>query len=1245
MKPLDIHSFPLQGQSLIEASAGTGKTYTINQLYRRLILGHGDAPTEMNGRLGCTDILVVTFTKAATEELRGRIRSGLRDAFESILAAEGIGDHSFTSASESELKIPDKDIARWLKETGLPIKEQRDWLQVNLAQMDESSIFTIHRFCAQMLKRFAFDSGVGFNVAMETEGQEFLQRACEDVWRQTCYPETVDKLRVLTAKWKNPQALLEHFRSWTSKPELSIQPKVEQTTDDLWDTITRLKTQAREAWAALGSDGIDDLIFSADIDKRSYSKKNYPNWKEQVGYYLHGETLLPLPKNIDRFSTAGLADKTKSGEPPRHLLITTIDGLMSAVAEYQVALEVYWFKHIYQRYIELLDQAAVMTSDDLLRLLDDALQSERGEDLAKKIRTLYPVAMIDEFQDTDPTQYRIFNTIYPAVVGVENTEDTELNTAPGYGLIMIGDPKQAIYAFRGADIFTYMKARDQIPDERSFTLDTNYRSDSALISAVNSLWKNNDNPFLFKRHIQFHPVKSGALHDKQAPKWQCETPDSPLQIWIDGGEEESKREAEVRISEECAEQISAVLAGAATVSKGKKQTALVAGDCAVLVYSRPQAALIRRALTAKHIGSVFLTRDSVFESNEAFDLLAILEAIMHPGNETGVRRALATYSWGMSAEQLAALQINESAWESQLAAIHEYQILWQRRGIMALIMQWLADKELETKGSAGIERAVRLRKQPDGERIITNILHLGEMLQTQSRKLRGHQALVRWLSERISGEIPSGEEAQLRLETDERLVNIVTIHKSKGLEYPMVFLPYLWADKAERHSKETDNTYYDGIKVVRDLAPNEDAFKLQQRDILAEKMRLLYVALTRAKFGCYLWLSRAMDGRSKKAIWPSSALGYLLGVDADPLKLTIDGVYIGSRPQWQVRPEIGQNELEIPPQPVKPATVNIEWRDAWRVGSYSQLAAHSASGSHSSTGANSSAHSNVEQSSADLAQTFDWEAGLDFIQSTTGQSTTGQSSTDNLNKNELPTALQFSKGANPGTCLHAIFEYWDFKNHTQLLEICEKQLTLYGLAEHSTEGVAQWMTSVVQQIIPGVKSDLPFSLSQLEKHNRLDEMEFYLPVGLLEASTIDALLGGDNRFQFQPLTGYLKGFIDLIFEWQGRYYVADYKSNYLGLTANDYLPSYLIESMRDHKYDLQSWIYTVALDQMLSQRLADYSPEKHLGGSLYLYLRGMGDHFSGATPDSGICYTPVDIEQLEKWRSVLLRSRDVEASV
>ena len=229
--------------------------------------------------------------------------------------------------------------------------------------------------------------------------------------------------------------------------------------------------------------------------------------------------------------------------------------------------------------------------------------------------------------------------------------------------------------------------------------------------------------------------------------------------------------------------------------------------------------------------------------------------------------------------------------------------------------------------------------------------------------------------------------------------------------------------------------------------------------------------------------------------------------------------------------------------------------------------------------------------------------------------------------------------------MHAIFEHWDFSDQKQLLEVCDKQLTLYGLAEQASEDVARWVTDITQQVIPGVQSPSPFSLSQLEAHNRLDEMEFYLPVGLLESSTIDALLGGDNRFQFQPLTGYLKGFIDLIFEWQGRYYIADYKSNYLGETAEEYQPGALVESMRDHKYDLQSWIYTIALDQMLSQRLPNYSPEKHLGGSLYLYLRGMGNHFSDAAPDSGICYTPVNIEQLEQWRSVLLRSLDKEAGV
>ena len=1187
MNKLDIHTFPLYGQSLIEASAGTGKTYTINQLYRRLTLGHG-----IDARLGCTDILVVTFTKAATEELRGRIRSGLRDAFENLLAGE----------AESNV-MPDADVQRWVtslqSEKGISRDELKTWLQLNLAQMDEAAIFTIHKFCAQMLKRYAFDSGVAFNLALEVEGEEYLRRACEDVWRQICYPQSRDVLEFMTSRFSGPDHLFSYFRSWMSKPSIRIKPDLDTAFDDLWTQFHQAFEDAKNLWFFLGSDNIVKTITSADIDKRSYTSKNLPNWMSQAGDYFAAGSALPLPANLYRFGSQMLAEKTKSGEPPRHKLFEKIDELTELNQSMTLSLELMWFKTIYGRYIELLEQAAVMTSDDLLRLLDAALNSDRGEELAAQIRRLYPVAMIDEFQDTDPVQYRIFSRIYPA----------EQEGESRHGLIMIGDPKQAIYAFRGADIFTYMQASKAIPPSRRFTLDTNYRSDSRLIQATNNLWQSHKAPFVFDDAIEFYPVNAGGQHDKKAPVWQAGIPDEALQLWI-SDEEDNKANSMQRVAEECAVQIASLLAGAAVYPAASRKSRsarrgkpVEAGDVAVLVYSRVQAKIIRQALTAQGIGSVFLTRDSVLDSTEAWDLLAMLEAIAHPGNEAAVRRAIATPTWGATANDLVRMQEEESLWEGQLAAMHAYHQIWQRRGVMAMLMQWLEDNE----------RAVRLRKLDEGERVLTNILHLGEMLQAQSRKVRGHQALIRWFSERVDPASDRGEEAQLRLETDDRLVNIVTIHKSKGLEYPFVFLPYLWADSARPRQQSTETIYYNGREVVRDLAPDDNARARQRDDVLAEQMRLLYVALTRAKFGCYVWLANAVSGKNKKPVWPESALGYLLG-GTELSDIQIPGMYAGPLPAWNVA---GQAELDVPPPPVAPAVNQARWRDHWRVGSYSQLAAHSAH--------------QAEAAAADLGHYFDWEAGLNSVVADTPE--------------VLPLALRFPKGANPGTCLHAIFEHWDFQCQDSLADICETQLRLYGIQDQNPAEVADWITGVVAQ--PLALYDTSVALKDIQAGARLDEMEFYLPVGQLSAGDINTLMGGEARFSFEPLTGYLKGFIDLIFEWQGRFYVADYKSNHLGNEWQNYVPEALRESMREHRYDLQSWIYMLALDQLLSKRLPDYQPQKHLGGSVYLYLRGMGSHFTDGgehpDPDAGVCFTPASPELLKRWRDLILPGKGVSA--
>ncbi|MAQ99571.1 MAG: exodeoxyribonuclease V subunit beta [Oceanospirillaceae bacterium] len=1185
VKPLDIHRFPLTGQSLIEASAGTGKTWTINQLYRRLLLGHGEVPAPGGRRLGSADILVVTFTRAATEELRGRIRSGLRDAFESLLAAE-YGN------------IRDKDVARWVKEvqaaSDISLEDLRDWLQLNLAQMDEAPVNTIHAFCARMLKRFAFDSRTGFELAVETDSQPYLRQACEDVWRQFCYPAQKPRLGYITAAYAGPEALFQSFRSWMSKPDLTVLPPQDLSFDQAFAAAELHFEQASTLWRETGAGSVADLISASGVNKRSYSSRNLPGWLAAADACLRGPFSLPLSDKLENFSQTVLEEKTPKGEAPRHALFSQISQLLTAQSQVRQALDLTLFRRIYARLLTLLEQAAVMTSDDQLRLLDQALMSEQGDALAAQIRALYPVAMIDEFQDTDPVQYRIFSRIYPAA---DNAKD--------YALIMIGDPKQAIYAFRGADIFTYMKARTRIAAERSFTLDTNYRSHSELVSAVNTLWQNREQPFIYEDGIGFYPVKSGRLHEKTAPVWEPGVPADTLQIWYDA-RDENTTDARARVAGECAQQIRALLGGAAHYpAKGRKTLPVVAGDIAVLVATHSEAEDMRRALTAEGIGSVFLTRESVYQSAVALDLLIILEAIAHPGNEAAVRRALATPSWGCSAADLVAMQQDEALWESQLAMIHAYQQAWARRGVMAMLMQWLEDDE----------RAVRLRQRHDGERVLTNLLHLGELLQARSRKVRGHAALLRWLHDKVLDASDEGEEAQLRLETDDRLVTISTIHKSKGLEYPVVFLPFLWAESAV--FKGTDITYYNGHEVVRNLAPDDKARELQRRDHRAERLRLLYVALTRARYACFVWLSDARVGNNKMPNWPSTALGYLLNTET-PAELDLPGVYLGPRPHWTAGM---QAELEVPLPPVQAATARGQWRDAWRVGSYSQLAAQA---SHQSNPAQ------AEQAGADLGQALDLEAAsAPAPVPVSGEST------------PLPLSLAFPKGVNPGTCLHSIFEHWDFSSRDQLLELCQRQLPLYGLAEQPVSEVADWLSAIVRQ--PFLLYDTSACLADIAPAQRLDEMEFYLPVGHLTAAAVDALLGSQpgqpGRFHFEPLTGYLKGFIDLIFEWNGRYYVADYKSNYLGDQLADYRPAALRQSMREHSYDLQSWIYLVALDQLLSQRLPDYVPQKHLGGSVYLYLRGMGDHFSSTDEDTdlGVCFTPASVELLRQWRTLLLQ--------
>ncbi|MBU2039480.1 MAG: exodeoxyribonuclease V subunit beta, partial [Gammaproteobacteria bacterium] len=1030
MKTLSIPDFPLYGQSLIEASAGTGKTFTITGLYNRLILGHG------RPRLGCDQILVVTFTRAATEELRGRIRQRLRDTLEDLLSLENgqsIDDQQLqylqqlaaVQNSESQNSEGQNRDAQH-SDIGSLCKQLKPWLQSNLALMDEAAIYTIHGFCQRMLKQFAFDSGVVFSAELVLDSDSYLQQACEDIWRQQAYALNEQQSRYLISRYAGPDDVLAKVKARINRPDMTVIPPL--SADGLsraWQSAEAAFTTAKAAWSQISAADVVQLIADSGLDKKSYSKRFAPNWVEEAAGYFAGRFYMPAPKNLYRMTPAAMAEKLKDGgELPQHAAFDATEDFQQAANQLALLLEAAWMDAIKERYFELLEKAGALTPDDLLRLLVNALRAEQGELLASHIRRLYPLAMIDEFQDTDPQQYEIFNRIYPPLSENDNAPATQVDQegqAEKHGLIMIGDPKQAIYGFRGADIFTYIKARRQLAEERRFTLEKNWRSHTRLVAGVNQLFAGHDSPFVFDQDIQFVNVSAAGKPDGRPLKIAGEE-QTPLQLWHDGGEY-SRSRAQFTAAEQCAEKIDALMHGDATLGDEPVQ----ARDIAVLVRSRKQAGLIREALSARQIGSVFLTRDSVYDSLEARDLFAWLQAVAHPSDERALRTAMATETQGLTAAQLDALLNDELAWERTLEQNHNYHQLWQRRGVMAAIMQWL-----EEDG-----RAQRLRRHQDGERRITNLIHLGELLQSAARRLRGHEALLRWFGEHIFSDNRSGDEAQLRLESDANLVTIVTIHKSKGLEYPLVFLPFLWDDSYLPNPRSDTQYFSERDGMVLNLEPDDEAKALAQRDSLAESLRLLYVALTRAVQGCFIWLADAVDGKSKrekKSRIAQTALGYLLAVDNDPdwagLKQSASAeCLITDLPQWPVDELRRSAVIQEAPQA---AVCRPHSWDSWRVSSYSQLTADDHSGH--------SAHDDVLVMDESSEQSDSDESVAEFIDAAL---------LNEISKREFDAtapALTFAKGANAGTCLHAIFEHWDFVDADALLSITERELSHYGLA-------------------------------------------------------------------------------------------------------------------------------------------------------------------------------------------------------
>ena len=1207
---LDPLALPLNGSSLIEASAGTGKTFTIAILYVRLVLGHGQPKgSALAAGMLPPNLLVVTFTDAATKELRDRIRTRLTQAAE-----------VFSSTSDSIQASAETALIHQLRDESYPDPatwpDCRKKLLLAAEWMDEAAVSTIHAWCNRMLTEHAFDSGSLFRLTLETDQSELLDEVARDYWRTFIYPLSPVLMDEVLSHWKTPDDLRASVHNLIGDADSfkvatdDVKQAIEATVQRRMEQAQALKAHPWVNWKPV----VTDMLIELNKSKRLHGGSMKPMiaaWDKLLEWAASDEL---YPEGLDK---AGFQNQTPNilttklkgdGDVPHHPAFDAIEELIE-FSESLPSAESDILRHatrwIAARLESEKQKRSEMGFDDLLTRLDDALHGPRGDQLAATIRRQFPVALIDEFQDTDPVQYRIFNRIYRVA---ENHPDT--------CLLMIGDPKQAIYGFRGADIYTYLDARTGARD-RTWTLGRNFRSSKPMVTAVNRVFEHGDlnspeGAFLFGKGDTSALPFQGVAANGTKRLWSVNGDIQPsLTLWsLESDQEDrngnrkslAKGTATTDVAETCASEIARLLtlgqqglAGFALEGNTSDLEPVEPKDIAILVNNRNEAAAVRDALGQRRIKSVYLSdRDSVLTSQEAKDVLYWLKAFAEPRQLAYTRAALATPTLGLPWSYLDRLLTDEMALEREIERFMGYQQQWQSQGVLPMLRSFLMDFDVPGQ----------LLQRADGERRLTDILHIAELLQQDSLQLDGEHALVHHYTQILRAADEEDEHRTLRLESDAGLVKVITVHKSKGLEYPLVFLPFGTAFRAQSEKQSFVRYHDDHSQLVTVFDPSPQDVARADRERLGEDIRKLYVALTRARFATWVGVADIEN-------WHLSGLGYLLGGEPaaqQPLSDALNHL-VNGHTELCAEPlpaATGLRYAEEAPAALGPALISTrEARENWWIASYSSLEYSGLSGT-----------------------------GIVFAGEVEDAETQNllEEGAHNPEADDLIIPLShslhhFPKGAGPGTFLHDLLE-WCVQQGLQHIVNNPSQLREQLTRRCSTRGWSDWVDTLEQWILALIRQPLPLSRSSGESTSLASlgtlrpELEFWFESRNVSTRAMDRLVtehtlnGADRpRVDDGRFNGMLKGFIDLVFEHNGQYYVLDYKSNYLGDNDSAYTDQAMGEAILEKRYDLQYILYLLALHRLLKARLPDYDYGQHMGGAVYLFLRGVNAPGAGAFTD------------------------------
>jgi exodeoxyribonuclease V beta subunit len=1186
MKPFHLIQCPLDGTNLIEASAGTGKTYTICSLYARLIIEKS---------YNVSNMLVVTYTDAATQELRDRIRTVLYDMY--TLYNSYLKNNNFKISTYPNWMID-------LFGQCPPTLQRVQNLEMAIRNFDEAAIFTIHGFCHRILKEHAFESGVIFDAQLLTDISHLIQETADDFFRKHFYEASLLFIQYARKTKHSPDMIRQWISYVLHSPFVQISPDITCPNEDNLCVQEKHYNAYFEQTRAIFNNyykSIYDLMaYDNRLKRNIYPSDAISTYMDSLSVLFSDSPFTRLPTELlEKFQASAIRKNTRKGfEAPQHLFFDICEELLDSFSNLD---ELYHQKMTFIKkefmqkaqpvLFEKKKKLQIQSFDDLLYYVYNALEKGKDSLLAKSIRKKYRAALIDEFQDTDPIQYHIFYTIF---------------NHPDSILYIIGDPKQAIYSFRGADIFAYLKGVEN--SDHQYTLDTNWRSSPLLVDSINTIFQQNPDAFIYN-HMHFLPVQS------KQPKVQMlvdNEPEPPLQIlYIEDPQEPdtplNKETAREIICNQVADHIYKLHQLARKNRAFIKDQPIQPADIAILVRKNAEAHLMQAALQKRGIPGVIYFREKVWTSTICTDLSQTITAIADFQNEQKLKSALTSALIGMNADDLLETITDSNQFNEWIERFQTYHDLWQQKGFMVMF-RFLVSKE-------NVRRNILSLK--NGERLLTDLLHIAELLhQVDKEKQPGMSGLMDYFNRYRAGEQHARHESNIRLETDENAVKIVTIHKSKGLQYKIVYCPFIW-EGAELNKKwpfvyhDPDNEHTLTLPITDD--ERDKWTDWANTEYLAENMRLLYVALTRAQYQCYLvhgnistvassplsWLLHGKDlVRNEGDISNIVSILNNSGIKRNHIRQALSQLKQDANIKicyqtWSL-PELPEEVLSFTQNQsdskdlayLKPQqTID----SSWRITSFSALT--------------STKSAVVELPDYDIHT----DSHMDISH----------------HAEKLPKPMSifaFPKGARPGNFMHELLENVDFEKSD---DVFIKNLVSDRLAEYGFD--LQWEQTIIQ-LIDQVKwaclspTDPDFRLCRIQSDNQIKEMGFYFSIKDVQPNRIKSIIDTvpwvkKTKINMNPLdtfqvNGMMKGFIDLIFSYKNKYYILDWKSNYLGPELKDYKQSFMKHAILEHYYILQYYIYTIALHRYLGHRIAEYDYDKHFGGIYYIFLRGL-DHKKG----------------------------------